>query len=100
MFRWGKKAFKKTLGRNLPGTSMIPLRLFRRAPIIGPVLAWIAGIAVHDLRQPDSRIKGFARRMLAKRKEMQRIRTIIETSAAIEGPEVSGGKVDPEKDKP
>lgn len=100
MFRWGKKSFMKALGRNLPGASMMPGRLFRRAPIIGPVLAWIAGIAIHDLRQPDSRIKDFARRMLAKRKERQCIRALIEMPSAIEGPDVPGGKVDPEKDKP
>lgn len=96
-FRWGKRVLQKSLGKNLPGASMIPGRLFRRAPLIGPVLAWIAGIAVHDLRQPDSRIKAFARRLLEKRKEPQRVRTIVVTPTAIEGPEEKADKTDGEK---
>ncbi len=91
-FRWGKNILMKTLGKNLPGASMIPMRLFRRAPVLGPVLAWIAGIAVHDLRQPDSRIKAFARRVLEKRKEPQRVKAVVVTPKAIEGPDEQGGK--------
>ena len=66
---------------------MIPGSLFRRAPLLGPVLAWLAGAAVHDLRQPDSRIKAFARRLIEKRKAPQRARTIVVEPTAIEGPE-------------
>ena len=50
-------------------------------------LAWLAGAAVHDLRQPDSRIKAFARRLLEKRKAPQRVRTIVVEPSAIEGPD-------------
>lgn len=85
-------ALLKSLGRDLPGASMIPGRLFRRAPVLGPVLAWIIGIAVQDLRQPESRIKAFARRLLEKRKEPQRVKAIIVTPTAIEGPGGQGGK--------
>ena len=99
MFRWGKKAFMKTLGRNLPGASMIPPRLFRRAPIIGPVLAWIAGIAIHDLRQPDSRIRDFARRALVKLREPRHVKTIVVTPAVIEGPEGQGDRDGPDGQK-
>ena len=86
-FRWGKKALLRSLGRNLPGASMFPGRLFRRAPILGPVLAWIVGIAVHDLRQPDSRIKAFVRRVLERRKEPQRVRAVVVGQQAIVGPD-------------
>lgn len=98
-FRWGKKVLQKSLGKNLPGASMIPGRLFRRAPLIGPVLAWLAGIAVHDLRQPDSRIKAFARRLLEKRREPQRVKTIVVEPTAIEGPEEKRGTSDGEEKK-
>jgi hypothetical protein len=86
-FRWGKMALLKSLGRDLPGASMLPGRLFRRAPILGPVLAWVAGMVVHDLRQPDSRIKAFVRRVLEQRKEPQRVREVVVGQQAIEGPD-------------
>ena len=86
-FRWGNKVLLKPLGRNMCGTSMIPSRLFRRFPILGPVLAWIIGIAVHDLRQPQSRIKALVQRVLEKRKEPQRVRALVVVQQAIEGPD-------------
>lgn len=86
-FRWGKRAILKSLERSLPSASMIPGRLFRKAPILGPVLAWIVGIAVNDLRQPESRIKAFARRLLEKRKEPQRVRAMVVRQQAIEAPD-------------
>lgn len=86
-YRWGKRIIQRSLGKRLPGSSLILGRLFRRAPLLGPVLAWLAGAAVHDLRQPDSRIKAFARRLLEKRKAPQRVRTIVVEPTAIEGPE-------------
>jgi hypothetical protein len=73
---------------------MIPGRLFRRAPIVGPVLAWLAGMAVHDLRQPDSRIRAFARRLVEKRKEPQRVRAEVVGPAVIEGPERHDSKAE------
>jgi len=76
-FRWGKRMLRESLGRNLPGASLIPGRLFRGAKILGPVLAWIAGIAVHDLRQPQSRIKSLGRRMAEKRNEPKYVRTEV-----------------------
>jgi hypothetical protein len=85
-FRWGNKVLLKPLGRNMCGTSMIPSRLFRRFPILGPVLAWIIGIAVHDLRQPQSRIKALVQRVLEKRKEPQRVRALVVGQQTIEGP--------------
>jgi hypothetical protein len=84
-FRWGKKALLKTVGKNLPGASMIPGRLFRNAPVLGPVLAWIIGMAVHDLQKPQSKIKAFARRVLEK--EPQHVRAAIVVQRAIEGPD-------------
>jgi hypothetical protein len=86
-FRWGKKVFLKSLGRNLPGASMLPGRLFGKAPVLGPVLAWLVGIAVHDLRQPQSRIKAFARRLLEKRRGPQRVRATVVGQQAIVGPD-------------
>lgn len=63
---------------------MIPGRLFRRAPLIGPVVAWMVGVALHDLRQPDSRIKAFARSFLEKRKQPLRVRTVMIGQTGIE----------------
>jgi len=91
-FRLGKKILMKSLGGNLPGASMIPGGLFRRAPILGPVLAWIVGIAVHDLKQPQSRIKAFARRMLEKRGAPVHVKAEVVGPAAINGPEPQGTK--------
>jgi hypothetical protein len=42
---------------------------------------------VHDLRQPESRIKAFARRLLEKRKEPQRVRAMVVRQQAIEAPD-------------
>jgi hypothetical protein len=86
-FRWGEKALMNTLGNNLPGASMMPGRLFRNAPVLGPVLAWIIGMAVHDLQKPQSRIKALARRVLEKRKEPQHVRAVVVGQRAIEGPD-------------
>ncbi len=91
MFRWGKRAVMRSLGRNLPGISMLPARLFRRAPILGPVVAWLAGMAIHDLRQPQSRIKAFARRLLARRREPQHVTAIVVGPTAGTGP---GGRIE------
>jgi hypothetical protein len=74
MFRWGKRTGMKFL----PG---IPRCWFRGAPLI----IWIAGMAVHDLSRPDSRIRAFARRLLGSRRVPQRIRTIAAGPATIEG---------------
>mgnify|MGYP001159205333 FL=1 len=85
MFRWGKRAFTRTLGRNLPGVPMPPGRLFRRAGVLGPIVAWLAGMAIHDLRQPQSRIRAFARRMLERRSKPRRV------TAVVVGPEAGPG---------
>lgn len=83
-FRWRKRIFWKSQGRSLSWGSMIPGRLFRRAPLIGPIVAWMVGVAVHDLRKPDSRIKAFARRFLGKRKQPLCVRTGMIGQAGIE----------------
>ncbi len=70
MFRWGQKAGMKIL----PG---LPRCWFRGAPLI----AWLAGMAVHDLRKPDSRIRAVARHLLENRRVLQLIRTVVVGSA-------------------
>jgi hypothetical protein len=87
MFRWGKRVFMRSLGKNVPGISLIPWRLFRRAPLLSGLLAWMAGMAVHDLRQPDSRIRGFVLKALERHRDRQRIRTIVMQPLAVAGPQ-------------
>jgi len=66
MFRWGKRTGPKFL-------PVFPRCWFRGAPLI----AWIAGMAMHDLKKPDSRIRAFARHLLENRRVPQRIRKVV-----------------------
>lgn len=98
--RWGKGTLTGPRQINLPRAPRTLGCSFRNEPILGTLLAWIAGEVEQDLRQPESRIKAFVRRILENRKYNQRIKAIVVPPSAIEGPaEQRDGKTRMDGDK-